>query len=215
MKQLLLLLIACLAAAAVLLVIVYYRAPKPSAIQITSQGPTIERLARLMHLVTTRIYISDVLTGEGEGCRGAWLIRGDALIGVDLRQAKITDKDFQTRQATICLPQPEVLQSRVDHERTRTWEVRKTTWVPWGGDPDSLRDNVMRQGQRLVAAAAGSPENLAHAKMVAEAILRGFYEEVGWQVRIVWRDPAARQSRQTRSTVATGVVPQRPRKKSK
>ena len=148
------LLVAGLAVAGALLAIAYGPAPKPPAVQVTSQGPTVERLARLMHLVTTRVYIADVLTAEGEGYRGAWLIKGDALIGVNLRQVQITEKDFQTRRATICLPPPEVLQSRVDHERTRTWEVRKTTWVLWGGDPDSLRDTVMRQGQRLVAAAA-------------------------------------------------------------
>ena len=148
-----------------------------------------------MHLVTTRVYIADVLTAEGDGYRGVWLIKGDALIGVNLREAQIVQKDFQARRATIGLPPPEVLQSRVDHERTRTWEVRKTTWIPWGGDPDSLRDTVMRQGQRLVAAAAGSRENLAQARTAAESILRGFYEEVGWQVRIVWRDRVARQSR--------------------
>jgi hypothetical protein len=37
---------------------------------VHSQGPTVERLERLSHLVTTRVYVADVLTGEGEGCRG-------------------------------------------------------------------------------------------------------------------------------------------------
>ena len=63
---------------------------KPTA--VLSQGPTVERLQRLAHLVTTRVYIADVLVGEGEGCRGAWLIKGDALIGIDLSQAKIVEQ---------------------------------------------------------------------------------------------------------------------------
>jgi len=186
------LLVAGLASSAALLAIGYLFRPKPPAVQIVSQGPTIERIARLMHLTTTRVYVADVLTGEGSGYRGAWLIKGDALIGADLRGAEIVEKDFAARRAVIRLSQPEVLQSRVDHERTLTWEVRKTSWVPWSGDADYLRDNVMRHGQRLVAAAAGSAENLAQSRVAVEAILRGFYEEVGWRVRIEWRDSGPR-----------------------
>jgi len=153
---------------------------------IFSQGPTVERLERLADLVTTRVYVADVLTAEAEGHRGAWLIRGDGLLAVNLARATITAKDEEARQAVIRLPQPEVLQARVDHTRTRTWEVRKTTWVPWGGDQDKLRDSVMLHAQRLVAHAAGSPENLRLAKAAAEAMIRGFYEEFGWRVRILW-----------------------------
>ena len=133
-----------------------------------------------------RVHVADVLTAEGDGHRGAWLIRGDALIGVNLARATILEKDDEARRAIVCLPQPEVLQSRVDHERTRTWEVRKTTWVPWSGDPDKLRDEVMRETQRLVAYAAGSSDNLGQAKAAAEAVICGFYQEVGWQVNVNW-----------------------------
>ena len=74
----------------------------------------------------------------------------------------------------------------MDHERTRTWEVRRTTWVPWSGDQDRLRDSVMLEAQKLVAHAAGSSENLHQAKAAAEAAIRGFYQEVGWQVQVTW-----------------------------
>ena len=89
------LLVAGLAVAGALLAIAYGPAPKPPAVQVTSQGPTVERLARLMHLVTTRVYIADVLTAEGEGYRGAWLIKGDALIGVNLRQRRSPRRIFR------------------------------------------------------------------------------------------------------------------------
>jgi hypothetical protein len=155
-------------------------------VSVVSQGPTVERLERLAHLVTMRVYIADVLTGEGQGCRGAWLIKGDALIGIDLSQTRIVEKDEQSHRATVCLPSPRVLQSRVDHEKTRTWEVRRTTWVPWNADADQLRDSVMREAQKLVAAAAASTENVDQAKANAETMLRAFYREMGWQVQITW-----------------------------
>ena len=55
------------------------RFPRSASTVVQSQGPTVERLQRLSHLVTTRVCVADVLVGEGKGCRGAWLIRGDAL----------------------------------------------------------------------------------------------------------------------------------------
>ena len=158
----------------------------PSPVQVHSQGPTVERLERLAQLVTMRVYVADVLTAESQGYRGAWLIRGDALIGVDLSRAQITEKDKQTRQATVLLPPPRVLLSRVDHDRTKTWEVRRTAWVPWHGDQDALRDGVMFHAQRLVADASASAENHSRAKATADAVIRGFYEEVGWHVRVLW-----------------------------
>jgi len=167
--------------------------PPPLPVVVKSQGPTIERLERLSHLVTSRVYVVDVLIGEGEGYRGAWLIRGDALIAVKLAQATLVGKDETAKQATIRLPQPEILQARVDHERTRTWEVSRMTWLPWHADQDKLRDAVMLQAQRLVSQAAGSNENIEQAKKATEAIIRALYEQVGWEVKVVWADtPIAR-----------------------
>ncbi len=156
---------------------------------VSSQGPTVERLERLAQLVSMKVYVADVLTGTGEGCKGAWLIGGDGLIGVDLTRARITEKDEVARRATIILPQPTVLQSRVDHTRTKTWEVKRTTWVPWSGDQDLLRDQVMVRAQELVAHAAASEENFARARATTEALVKAFYAEVGWQISVTW-EPA-------------------------
>jgi len=164
---------------------------------IQSQGPTIDRIQQLSHLVATRVYVSDVLMGEGNGCRGVWLIFGDALIAVDLSKTAIVSKVDTAKRATICLPPPDILQARVDHSagRTRTWEVKSTTWIPWAADSDSLRDEVMLHAQRLVAHAAGSRENLDHAKTAAEATIRAFYAEVGWTVTVTWADPPTESPR--------------------
>jgi len=160
-------------------------------ITVKSQGPTIEKLERLSHLVSCRITVCDVLTGTGEGCCGAWLIRGDALLAVDLTRAQITEKDEGARKATIVLPQPSILQPRVDHLRTKTWEVRTLAWLPWHADQDKLRDAVMLQAQCLVSQAAASKENIDQAKRSAEAILRALFEELGWDVRICWQETHA------------------------
>ena len=159
-------------------------ARKPTV--ILSQGPTLERLQRLCHLVTGRVYVADVLTAEGDRCRGVWLVKGDCLLAVDLSRASIVRKHEHDKYAVLQFPLPEVLQSRLDHERTKTWEVKRTTWVPWRGDRDRLRDCAMLHAQRLIEHVARSPENTTLAKMAAEAAVRGFYAEFGWRVEVVW-----------------------------
>ena len=129
--------------------------------------------------------VADILVGEGEGCRGSWLIRGDAMIGVDLA-AQILGKDDQARRATVRLPQPEVMQARVDHERTKTWQIKSDhldTFVERPGQIARCRD---ASAQRLVAHAAGATESIQQAKAAAEAIIAAFYAEVGWQVKVTW-----------------------------
>ena len=160
--------------------------PQPQPVIIHSQGPTIERLEQLASLVVTRVYVADVLVGEGNGCRGVWLICGDGLLSVDLNKAAIINKEEATKRATIRLPLPTVLLARADLERTKTFEIRTTTWIPWAADKDSLRDAVMAQAQRLVAHAAGSAENMQQAKAAAENAIRGFYAEIGWNVAVTW-----------------------------
>lgn len=191
MKQILVFLCGAGALAAPLLFVLPRSDPTSHVVQVQSQGPTVERLQRLSQLVTMRVSVADVLIGEGEGCRGAWLIKGDALVGVNLGRARITEKDDSTRQAVVVLPVPEVLLPRVDHERTKTWQVSRMTWLPWNADQDRLRDEVMRQAQQLVAHAAGSTESFQQAKTAAEAIITAFYGEVDWQIKVAWTPEAA------------------------
>ena len=180
-----------LAVVVALVIAIPHLLPERKPVTVVSSGPTIERLEKLSHLVTMRAFIADVLIGEGEGCRGAWLIKGDAIIGINLSRARIIKKDEEARRAVIQLPLPELIQARVDHERTRTWEVRKTTWIPWGGDQDKLRDYVMGEAQKLVAQAAASHDNISQAKTGAETLIRNFFAEVGWEVTVTWEGTAA------------------------
>jgi hypothetical protein len=190
----LLLIVLAAASSAILLVPRFVPPETRPPIVIHSEGPTVEKLERLSQLVTTRVQIADILLAEGNGCRGSWLIKGDSLLSIDLSQAKITDKHEDTRQATIILPEPQVLQPRVDHSRTRTWAVDRLAWLPWNADQDSLRDAVMAEAQKLVAHTASSAENLSQAKLSAETVLKGLYSEVGWNVAVKWDSGDSRKA---------------------
>lgn len=86
--------------------------------------------------------MADILVAEGNACRGSWLLKGDSCLSIDMGKARIIDKQEETKQATIVLPDPQVLAPRIDHSRTRTWSVKRVAWLPWSADQDALRDAV-------------------------------------------------------------------------
>jgi Protein of unknown function (DUF4230) len=161
--------------------------PGPTAgITIWSTGPTVTHIESLGELVATSVSISDVLMAEGKGYRGSWLVRGDALISIDLTRARVAEVDRQSRTARVVLPSPHVLQARVDHERTKTWNVEKMTWIPWKGEPDALRDEAMLNAQRLVELAAGSDDHIRQAKASAAKVMSSLYRALDWNVKVEW-----------------------------
>lgn len=154
---------------------------------IRPAGPPILQLERIGKLAPVRVHVADVLIAEGEGLRGSWLIKGDALLVCDLSQAKITNIDAEHRTAILELPAPSVTSARVDFEKSKTWSVETTTWLPWsGGNQSTFRDAAMFHAQELVEQAAGSEGNLAMARQQAEVVLRNLYGAVNWTVNTTW-----------------------------
>jgi hypothetical protein len=128
-----------------------------------------------------------VLWAEGEGYRGSWLICGDALLSCNVSKARINNIDPEKQTATIQLPLLRVISARVDHDKTKTWNVEKTTWLPWKwGDQGVMRDAAMFHAQQLIETAAGSERNLDSAKAQAEFLIRQLYDFVGWKVDVQW-----------------------------
>ncbi len=168
----------------------YAQAPSATSVATWSSGPTVTSLESLAQLVSTKVNVADVLQATSDSYRGSWLIKGDALISIDMARAKILEMNSQKRTARVRLPLPKVLTARVDHSRTKTWSVEKTTWVPWKGDPDGMRDEAMNQAQKLVEFAANSQENLDHARYTAETVIQDLYRLVDWQVTVEWEKPA-------------------------
>lgn len=162
------------------------RTPPPPPI-IRSMALTVSQLERLGELTTARIHVTDVLWAEGEGYRGSWLISGDALLSCEIAKAKVVNIKEEKHTATIRLPLPRVTSARVDHEKTKTWSVEKTTWLPWRwGDQGVVRDAAMFHAQQLIETAAGSERHMGPAKAQAELLIRQMYYLVEWKVDVEW-----------------------------
>ena len=163
------------------------RTPDSAVTQIRSLGPTVSQLEKIGELASMRVHVTDVLTAEGEGYRGSWLIKGDALLSCDVSRATIVRADAITRTATLRLPQLRVTSCRVDHEKTKTWSVEQKSWLPWSaGNQGAFRDAAMYHAQQLIEAAALSDRQLEPARLQTELIVRKMYELVEWKVNVVW-----------------------------
>lgn len=156
---------------------------------VKSSNPTVTQLQRLGELVVLRASVADVLATSGYGYDGSWLIKGDALIAVDMRQAKFQMADTEAKKLVVLLPPPAVIQPRVDHEKTQTWDVKTQNWVSWiGGDQDKLRDESMRKAQRLVYDSCTGEEVMSQARSQTELMLTNMYRFIGWKAEVVWQD---------------------------
>lgn len=157
--------------------------------KVKSSSPTITEVQRMDKLLVLKVYVADVLATTGYDYRGAWLIKGDALVAVDMRKARFQAVDEEAKTLVLLVPPPEVISSRVDHEKTQTWDVEKTTWMPWvAGDEDKLRDEAMREAQRMVSSAAGDKDNIDQARIQAELMLENMYQPIDWKVDVEWQD---------------------------
>ena len=155
--------------------------------QARSLGPTVSHLERIGELASARIHVTDILMADGEGFRGAWLIKGDALLACDVSHAKILNINTSARTATLRLPPLRVTSARVDHTKTKTWSVEKKSWLPWtGGNQSVFRDAAMHHAQQLIEATASSSQHLEPSKAQAELLISRMYELMDWKVTVEW-----------------------------
>ena len=159
----------------------------------THTGPTIEQIQRLAALVTTKVDIADVQVTTAQGYVGslkvAVVVKGDLLLGVDLNQAKLERVDTKARTAVLVLPQPQVTSPRLDHERTRLFDISAHgLWmlVPGEAGRTTLINRAYADAQQLVSQAAGDPELLGRSRRQAEQVLGSFFSAAGWTVSIRW-----------------------------
>lgn len=159
--------------------------PPPS---FASTGPTITALQAMGHLVTLKYSTGDVLEATDKSFRGAWIVKGDALIAVDLRKAKLLSTDEQTRTVVLQLPNPRSMSPRVDHEKTKTYSFQRSTWlfIPGWGDQAPLRDQAMKEAQHLVEFACSHQDVIDQAQTNAVLMIRTMYQMADYSVEIVW-----------------------------
>ncbi|MFK7735145.1 MAG: DUF4230 domain-containing protein [Pirellulaceae bacterium] len=148
--------------------------------------PTVTDVQSLGQLIVLKVGVADVLELREHGYEGVWIIRGDGVWSVDLMEAEMVLKEDGTR--CLFLPRPRVEQYRVDMDRSLTFDVRFTNWVPWTGDREDFNDLAMREAQSLIQLACSTESLELQAKENAELLLKGLATAWSENLYIVWRD---------------------------
>ena len=134
-----------------------------------------------------RVLLADVLEDEGYDHKGVWIVRGDAQVAVDMQEAQLQSVDEKTKKLVVILPPPRVIQPRVDHEKSRVFDVQnKTTWILLVGDRDELTNQGWTKAQRVRRKRMLGNESIDQARAQTEFVLANMYRLVGWDVD--WQD---------------------------
>ncbi|HEY5548777.1 MAG TPA: DUF4230 domain-containing protein [Coriobacteriia bacterium] len=153
-----------------------------------SSSPTITEVQELGELVALRVSVADVMEDTGYDYKGVWIVRGDAEIAVDLEKAQLRSAEEKTKTLILELPLPRVIKATVNHEKSKVYDITKTTWIPFVGDRDELTNQGWTKAQRVVEKACSGAEYIDQAKDQTELVLAKIYRRVGWDVHVVWQD---------------------------
>ncbi len=172
--------------------------------------PPIHAIDEMGHLVSIRVNVADVVEFTEERSLGipwtSWhlmyggtkvllIVKGDCLVGTDLRAAKYEAVDTVGRNVTVILPAPTVLQARVNHDSPENGGSRLYALSNQGieaiipGDSNRTRaiDGAMRVAQERVERAGRDAEVTRSAKQAAEAVVKAVFSATDWTAHIKWQ----------------------------
>jgi hypothetical protein len=160
-----------------------------------SSSPTIESVRKLAKLVALQVSISDVHMTELRGYTGAirmvLLVKGEVEIATDLSQARFEAVDTTQHHAVLILPAPTAGSPRLDHERTRIYQIDRTgLWalIPGQAGEAKLTNQCFQEAQSLLVEASQDAKLADQARSHCEQVLQGFFEALQWHVEVKWAD---------------------------
>ncbi len=157
-----------------------WRAPAPTP-------PPIVRIQGMSHLATTKVHITDTISGENGHYTGKWGLHGEVMIGTDLSRAQYLSADPGKGEAVLLLPSPQVIATKVNHDRSEELYLRQKTVVPLSS-PKVFRDEVWKQADQKIRRLGRDPSYVQQAKGDCHRALEPLYRQLGWRLRIEWTD---------------------------
>jgi hypothetical protein len=152
-----------------------------------STPPPIVRIQGMSHLANTKVHITDSIAGENGHYRGKWGLHGEVVIGTDLSRAQYLSADSAKGEAVLLLPTPQVIATKVNHDRSEELYLRQQTVVPLSS-PKVFRDEVWMQADQKIRRLGQDPSYVQQAKGDCQRVLEPLYQQLGWRLRIEWTD---------------------------
>jgi hypothetical protein len=165
--------------------------PPPQFAHAAAPPPPIAVIQHMSDLCTARVHLSDTIEAANNHHTGRWLIHSEILIGVDLAKAAYAEIRPDSRQAVLRLPQPRILASKVDHDRSQELYVKSRGWGRgWLSSPQLVRERIWAEADRKLQRLGGQPDHIEKARQQAERVLQQLFQGVGWKVRCEWTQAA-------------------------
>ena len=174
--------------------------------------PPLISLEKIGHLATVKVNVADIVEFTESrtfdipwstwqvpyaGTRVLLIVKGDCLVGTDLRAARYESVDQAARTVTLALPPPVLIQARVNHDPperggSRLYSISNQgieALIPGNANRMKAIDAAMALAQRKVEEAGRSPDVMRAATDNTESILKNALGALGWTVTIRWKAP--------------------------
>jgi hypothetical protein len=168
-------------------------------------------LEKMGHLASIKVNVADVVEfTESRTFNIPWtawevpyagttvllIVKGDCLVGTDLRAGRYESVDREGRTVTLVLPPPDLLQARVNHgpaeqDGSRLYSVSNRgieALIPGNANRMKAIDAAMRIAQSKVEEAGRATDVMNAARENAEALLKSSFSAIGWTLTVEWED---------------------------
>jgi Protein of unknown function (DUF4230) len=159
---------------------------RTSAIDV-SQPTVVNRIQQLQRLETVVYTMDKVVTGKREnsvlpdflaGDKLLLLVHGEVIAGIDFASLQSADVKTTGKQIRLRLPDPRVLTTRLDSDRTRVYSRQTGLLVPT--DPD-LESQVRQEAEHQLQAGALASGILQTAQQNARTTVTTLLESMGFE----------------------------------
>jgi hypothetical protein len=151
---------------------------------------SVDKIEKMGKLELVRVNIKDVVEQTRErpfylpNAKAVLIIAGEVFAGIDLEKVKKDDITDSGSQVTICLPKPEILMSKVNHDKSKIYNVE------WGGfSTATLVDEAYKNAELSIIEEAGKTGYEETCKNNAKALLTPIFRELsGKEVFITFKN---------------------------
>ncbi len=147
---------------------------------------TVEKIEKIGKLELVKINIKDVIeqTKAREfylpDAKAVLIVSGEVFAGIDLEKVKKEDVVDSGTKISITLPKPEIILSKVNHEKSKVYNVE------WGGfSTASLVDEAYKNAELKIIEEAAETGYEEACKKMAKALLLPIFSELSGKETII------------------------------
>jgi nucleoside-triphosphatase THEP1 len=151
---------------------------------------SVEKIENLGKMELVKVNIKDVVEQTKErplflpNAKAILIIAGEVFAGIDFEKVKREDIVDSGTQVIVTLPKPEILLSKVNHEKSKVYNIN------WGGfSTAELVDEAYKNAELIIIEEAGKTGYEETCKNNAKALLTPMFRELsGKEVEILFKD---------------------------